>query len=141
MRMYPFQFSGGMNQRVMIATSMILSPKIIIADEPTKGLDRALARDVTSEIEKIMDLTGASLLLITHDISLAAMISDRDCGDVLRRDRRDGQVQGCSERALASLYLCLARLPSRKRLQANRGCLAFYDRSSARLQIPSPMPI
>jgi len=37
MRMYPFQFSGGMNQRVMIATSMILSPKIIIADEPTKG--------------------------------------------------------------------------------------------------------
>lgn len=87
MRMYPFQFSGGMNQRVMIATSMILSPKIIIADEPTKGLDRALALDVAAEICKIMDLTGASLLLITHDISLAGMISDRIavmyCGEIV----------------------------------------------------------
>lgn len=87
MGMYPFQFSGGMNQRVMIATSIILSPKMIIADEPTKGLDRALAKDVAAEICKVMDLTGASLLLITHDISLAEMISDQIavmyCGEIV----------------------------------------------------------
>ena len=76
-KMYPFQFSGGMNQRVMIATSMILSPKIIIADEPTKGLDRSLAKDVVAEMAKIKDFTGASLLLITHDLSMARTISDR----------------------------------------------------------------
>jgi peptide/nickel transport system ATP-binding protein len=76
-KMYPFQFSGGMNQRVMIATSMILSPKIIIADEPTKGLDRSLAKDVIAEMAKIKDFTGASLLLITHDLSMARTISDR----------------------------------------------------------------
>jgi peptide/nickel transport system ATP-binding protein len=53
MRMYPFQFSGGMNQRVMIATSMISSPKIIIADEPSKGLDDALAGEVMAEMTRI----------------------------------------------------------------------------------------
>lgn len=85
--MYPFQFSGGMNQRVMIATSMILSPKIIIADEPTKGLDASLARDVAQEIGRMKDLTGSSLLLITHDLMLAKKISDRVavmyCGEIV----------------------------------------------------------
>jgi peptide/nickel transport system ATP-binding protein len=86
-RMYPFQFSGGMNQRVMIATSVILSPKLIIADEPTKGLDAEAARDVMRELTKIKDQIGASLLLITHDLSLARSISDKIavmyCGEIL----------------------------------------------------------
>ena len=86
-KMYPFQFSGGMNQRVMIATSMILSPRIIIADEPSKGLDGALAREVMDEMMRIKDLVGASLLLITHDLLLARDISDRTavmyCGEIV----------------------------------------------------------
>ena len=87
MKMYPFQFSGGMNQRVMIATSMILSPKIIIADEPSKGLDGALAGEVMAEMVKIKNQMGASLLLITHDLMLAKDISDRMavmyCGEIV----------------------------------------------------------
>ena len=86
-RMYPFQFSGGMNQRVMIATSMILSPRIIIADEPSKGLDGALAREVMAEMMRIKDQMGASLLLITHDLLLARDVSDRMavmyCGEIV----------------------------------------------------------
>ena len=86
-RMYPFQFSGGMNQRVMIATSMISSPRIIIADEPSKGLDGALAGEVMVEMAKIKDQIGASLLLITHDLLLAREISDRMavmyCGEIV----------------------------------------------------------
>lgn len=86
-KMYPFQFSGGMNQRVMIATSMILSPRIIIADEPSKGLDGALAREVMAEMARIKDQVGASLLLITHDLLLARDFSDRIavmyCGEIV----------------------------------------------------------
>jgi peptide/nickel transport system ATP-binding protein len=85
--MYPFQFSGGMNQRVMIATSMILSPRIIIADEPSKGLDGVLAGEVMVEMARIKDQVGASLLLITHDLLLARDISDRMavmyCGEIV----------------------------------------------------------
>jgi peptide/nickel transport system ATP-binding protein len=86
-RMYPFQFSGGMNQRVMIATSMILSPRIIIADEPSIGLDGVLAGEVMVEMARIKDQVGASLLLITHDLLLARDISDRMavmyCGEIV----------------------------------------------------------
>ena len=85
--MYPFQFSGGMNQRVMIATSMISSPRIIIADEPSKGLDSALAGEVMAEMARIKDQIAASLLLITHDLLLARDISDRMavmyCGEIV----------------------------------------------------------
>lgn len=85
--MYPFQFSGGMNQRVMIAASMILSPRIIIADEPSKGLDGALAREVMTEMMRIKHQMGASLLLITHDLLLARDVSDRMavmyCGEIV----------------------------------------------------------
>jgi peptide/nickel transport system ATP-binding protein len=85
--MYSFQFSGGMNQRAMIATSMMLSPRIIIADEPTKGLDPSLSEEVVSEVAKAIKLSGASLLLITHDLKLARKISERIavmyCGEIV----------------------------------------------------------
>jgi peptide/nickel transport system ATP-binding protein len=91
LKMYPFQFSGGMNQRAMIATTMILSPKIIIADEPSKGLDGALAGEVMAEMVKIKNQMGASLLLITHDLMLAKDISDRMavmyCGEIVEIGR------------------------------------------------------
>lgn len=90
-RMYPFQLSGGMNQRVMIASAMILSPKIIIADEPSKGLDSSLATEVMGELARVKDEVGASLLLITHDLILARDISDRIavmyCGEIVETGR------------------------------------------------------
>jgi peptide/nickel transport system ATP-binding protein len=76
MRMYPFQFSGGMNQRAMIATSMILDPKLVIADEPTTGLDSSLISEVAERI-KCIKKNGSSVLLITHDLSFARVVSDR----------------------------------------------------------------
>jgi len=87
LKMYPFQFSGGMNQRVMIASALMLSPRIIIADEPTKGLDSATAAGTVQEMKKMKDLSGASLLLITHDPALVESIADRVavmyCGEIL----------------------------------------------------------
>jgi oligopeptide/dipeptide ABC transporter ATP-binding protein len=86
-QMYPFQFSGGMNQRAMIATSMMLNPRMIIADEPSKGLDAGLADETMSEMLKIKEQIGSSLLLITHDLNLARRFSDRIavmyCGEIV----------------------------------------------------------
>jgi peptide/nickel transport system ATP-binding protein len=111
MRMYPFQFSGGMNQRVMIAASMILSPKIIIADEPSKGLDGALAAEVMAEMVRIKNQVGSSLLLITHDLNLAREISDRIavmyCGEIVEIGESEDIFSRPRHPYTAALLRCL----------------------------------
>ncbi len=73
----PHQFSGGMCQRVLIAAAMILDPRLLIADEPTKGLDAPLQAAVREELRSIKTNGGSSLLLITHDVGLARDVSER----------------------------------------------------------------
>lgn len=75
--MYPFQLSGGMNQRVLLSIAMTLNPSIIIADEPTKGLDNSLVRDLIGEFNTVKRINNSSILLITHDLSVARELSDR----------------------------------------------------------------
>lgn len=75
--MYPFQLSEGMNQRVLIAAALILKPMILIADEPTKGLDSQTKGDVVSELARINDMRHTSLFLITHDIKAASDLCER----------------------------------------------------------------
>lgn len=76
-----------MNQRVMIAASLMLSPRIIIADEPSKALDASTSGEVMAEMMRIKKQTGSALLLITHDLKLAREISDRTavmyCGEIV----------------------------------------------------------
>ena len=74
--MYPHQLSGGMNQRVILSISLTLNPSIIIADEPTKGLDNELVKDIVEEFKTVNKINNSSLL-ITHDLSLARELSDR----------------------------------------------------------------
>ncbi len=74
---YPYQFSGGMNQRVLIAAGMISQPKLIIADEPTNGLDESLKTDLIDEFSLIKKEFGTSLLLISHDFNFAESLADR----------------------------------------------------------------
>ncbi|MDK2974513.1 MAG: peptide/nickel transport system ATP-binding protein [Methanofollis sp.] len=77
MRLYPSQCSGGMNQRVVTAASTILDPPLLIADEPTKGLDRDRVADVAGELGRLVAERGTALLLITHDIPVALALADR----------------------------------------------------------------
>jgi peptide/nickel transport system ATP-binding protein len=74
---FPFQFSEGMNQRVLIAAALALSPRVILADEPTKGLDDGLKEEITYELSAIKKEKKSALLLITHDLSAARRIGDR----------------------------------------------------------------
>lgn len=74
--LYPFQLSGGMARRVLLCTALASSPKLIIADEPTPGLDLDLAVRAMDDFRAFAD-EGGSVLLITHDVELALRVADR----------------------------------------------------------------
>ncbi len=74
---YPFEFSGGMRQRVMIALAMICNPKLLIADEPTTALDVTVQAQILELMKRIQDSLGMSIILITHDLGVVADMSDR----------------------------------------------------------------
>ena len=75
-KQYPYELSGGMKQRVMIAIALVGNPGIVIADEPTPGLHISAAKRVLSHFREIAD-GGAGVLLITHDLELALQVADR----------------------------------------------------------------
>ncbi|MDP2694496.1 MAG: ABC transporter ATP-binding protein, partial [Gallionella sp.] len=74
---YPFQFSGGMKQRVMIAMALAGQPKLLIADEPTTALDVTIQAQVLQLLRDTQDATGMALLLITHDLGVVAEMAHR----------------------------------------------------------------
>ncbi len=73
---YPFQLSGGMAQRVMIAIAMALHPSVLIADEPTSALDMTVQAQILEELRRLRD-QGVSIMLITHDMGVIAQMADR----------------------------------------------------------------
>ena len=76
LRQYPFQLSGGMAQRVMIAIAMAWNPKVLIADEITSNLDVTLQADVLARIRRLRAEKHSSILLITHDMGVVAQVAN-----------------------------------------------------------------
>lgn len=76
MKMYPFQLSGGMLQRVMIAISMCLRPSVVIADEPTTALDVTNQLQVLRELDRLRSECGTAILLISHDLGVISELAD-----------------------------------------------------------------
>ncbi len=77
MRQYPFQLSGGLRQRVMIAMVMAVRPSLLIADEPTTALDVTIQKQVLVLLNKLKKDVSTGILFITHDLGVVAEIADR----------------------------------------------------------------
>jgi peptide/nickel transport system ATP-binding protein len=77
LRQYPHELSGGMLQRVMIASVLLVEPDLILADEPTTALDVTTQAEVVAILDDLRKARGTAMIFITHDLELAASVSDR----------------------------------------------------------------
>ena len=77
MKQYPFQLSGGLRQRIMIAMMMSLQPRLLIADEPTTALDVTIQKQVLLLLNRLKQDMNTGILFITHDLGVVAQIADR----------------------------------------------------------------
>ena len=74
---YPFELSGGMQQRVGIAAAMLLNPSVLMADEPTSALDVTVQKQVVEEMLMVREKFGTSILLVTHNMGVIRAMADK----------------------------------------------------------------
>ncbi|MDI7861910.1 ABC transporter ATP-binding protein [Rhizobiaceae bacterium n13] len=108
---FPHQFSGGQRQRVVIAIALAGTPQIIVADEPTSALDATVQKQILRLLRELVDETGVSVILVTHDMGVVAEITDKVVvmkrGEVVEADTTstilDDPRKGYTRRLLAAV--------------------------------------
>ncbi len=77
LKQYPHEFSGGMRQRIVIATSLLTDPSLIIADEPTTALDVTIQAEIMALLLELCETSNMGLMLITHDLAVVSQVTER----------------------------------------------------------------
>ena len=124
---YPFQFSGGMRQRAMIAMALASNPRILIADEPTTALDVTIQAQVLQLIKEMQDDFNLSLVLITHDLGVIAHMVDEVYVMYLGQVMESGPVKGIYHNTKHPYTRDL--LLSIPKIQGNEGKIASIEGS------------
>ncbi len=125
LRQYPFELSGGMRQRMVIAMAMLAEPELLIADEPTTALDVTIQAQILALMHRLQREEGSSVLLITHDLGVVAQIADEVAVMYLGRIVEKGPMRDIMQsslhpytqgllQSLPGLHLEHERLPSIK---------------------------
>jgi peptide/nickel transport system ATP-binding protein len=138
-RAYPHQLSGGMAQRVLVAVMLACRPTLLIADEPTTGLDVTIQAQIFELIKKVQAEVGASLLLITHDLGVVSEVCQRVAvmyaGQIMEQARVQDLFQHPSHPYTERLLGSVLRVDQAAELDATRA-IAFasidYDSAGCR---------
>lgn len=111
LRSYPHQFSGGMNQRVMIAHALAAKPRLLIADEPTTALDVTTQAQILYLLEELRAETGMALLIVSHDLGVIARLADRAavmyCGKIVETAPVDDLIYRAAHPYARALVNCM----------------------------------
>lgn len=115
--LYPFELSGGMRQRVMIAMAVICHPNLIIADEPTTALDLSIQKQVIKMLKDFRNEYNMSILFISHDLSVIKNICDRImvmyCGEIVECGRSDEIFNNPMHEYTKALISCIPTFENR----------------------------
>ncbi len=131
---YPFELSGGMCQRIMIASALICRPSLLIADEPTTALDVTIQAQILELIRTLRDEVGSAVVLITHDMGVVADLADEVCVMYGGRIVESGpSTRSSRRRATPTPGCCWRRSPS-STAHARQPC------APSRASCPRPAP-
>ncbi|MEV7521886.1 ABC transporter ATP-binding protein [Streptomyces sp. NPDC091371] len=136
LRKYPGQVSGGMLQRIVIAAALMGDPALLLADEPTTALDVSSQAEVIALLATLREGFGTGLLFVTHDLDLAAAISDRVYVMYAGRIAETGRAEVLFTRPRHPYTAAL--LASTPRMEGPRGRLAAIDGQPPDLREPLP---
>jgi len=126
LRSYPHQFSGGMNQRVMIAHALAAKPQLLIADEPTTALDVTMQAQILHLLEELKAETGMALIIVSHDLGVIARLADK------------AAVMYCGKLVETAPVAELLARPAHPYARALIGCMPSID--AEELEPPVPIP-
>jgi oligopeptide/dipeptide ABC transporter ATP-binding protein len=124
-RAYPHQFSGGMQQRALIAIGLACNPKVLLADEPTTALDVTIQAQIVALMRRINREHGTAIILVTHDLGLAAEFCDHIAvmyaGRIVEIGRTDDVIERPQHPYTAGLLRCIPDIGVRRPIQPITG--------------------
>jgi oligopeptide/dipeptide ABC transporter ATP-binding protein len=119
-RRYPHQFSGGMQQRALIAIALACEPQILLADEPTTALDVTIQAQIMALLDKINREHGTAVILVTHNLGLVAEFCDFTvvlyAGQMMEMGRTDQVIEDPKHPYTSGLLNCLPRIGARRKV-------------------------